>query len=160
MLNDNVETENLEAHIERPLVLVCDLDGTLCINDQERHPYRYDEARHDAVNEPVAEVLRMCSDSRFGIDVIFVSAREEYGYDTAKEWIRHHLPWVFFREFILLMRATGDFRNDAVIKEEIYRQKIQPYYDVLLVLDDRNQVVNMWRDRLGLPCFQVAKGDF
>jgi len=27
-------------------------------------------------------------------------------------------------------------------------------------LDDRNQVVDMWRRELALPCFQVNYGDF
>ena len=31
--------------------------------------------------------------------------------------------------------------------------------DVFLVVDDRQKVVNMWRD-LGLTCVQVAPGDF
>ena len=33
------------------------------------------------------------------------------------------------------------------------------FFDVKFVLDDRDQVVEMWRD-MGLPCFQVAPGDF
>jgi hypothetical protein len=28
------------------------------------------------------------------------------------------------------------------------------------VVDDRTQVVRMWRDELGLTCLQVADGDF
>jgi hypothetical protein len=31
--------------------------------------------------------------------------------------------------------------------------------NVAMVFDDRNQVVNMWRDN-GLTCFQVADGNF
>ena len=30
---------------------------------------------------------------------------------------------------------------------------------VLVIFDDRNKVVDMWR-REGIPCFQVAPGDF
>ena len=38
-------------------------------------------------------------------------------------------------------------------------EHIEPFYDVLCVLDDRDQVVRMWRHR-GLTCLQVAPGNF
>jgi hypothetical protein len=57
------------------------------------------------------------------------------------------------------MRAEGDTRKDSIIKEEIYRAEIENKYNVLFVLDDRNQVVELWR-RLGLTCLQVAEGNF
>jgi hypothetical protein len=57
------------------------------------------------------------------------------------------------------MRKTSDMRKDAVVKEEIYNENILDKYNVLLVLDDRNQVVDFWRSK-GLTCFQVAPGDF
>jgi len=31
---------------------------------------------------------------------------------------------------------------------------------VLFVLDDRDQMVEHWREVVGIPCFQVAEGDF
>ena len=57
------------------------------------------------------------------------------------------------------MRKGGDKRIDSIVKKELYRKYIEPFYRVKLVLDDRNQVVDMWRD-LGLPCWQVAPGNF
>jgi hypothetical protein len=57
------------------------------------------------------------------------------------------------------MRKTDDFRKDSIIKEEIYQENIEGKYNVLCVLDDRNQVVDFWRAK-GLTCFQVAPGDF
>jgi hypothetical protein len=57
------------------------------------------------------------------------------------------------------MRSTGDHRQDSIIKQEIYQQQICGQYNIKLVLDDRQQVVDMWRD-LGLTVFQVAAGDF
>jgi hypothetical protein len=57
------------------------------------------------------------------------------------------------------MRKYGDFRQDSIVKQEIYEQLIAPDYDILCVLDDRQQVVDMWRE-IGLTCLQVAPGDF
>lgn len=49
--------------------------------------------------------------------------------------------------------------KDAIIKERLFRQHIEGKFCVEFVIDDRDQVVRMWRD-LGLRCLQVADGDF
>jgi hypothetical protein len=59
----------------------------------------------------------------------------------------------------MLMRKAGDNRRDSIIKEEIFWDEIEPHYNVVCVLDDRDQVVEMWRD-LGLKCLQVEYGNF
>jgi hypothetical protein len=55
------------------------------------------------------------------------------------------------------MRPAGDFTPD----EELKRRWISEYdlSQVLCIFDDRQKVVDMWRE-LGLTCFQVAPGDF
>lgn len=59
----------------------------------------------------------------------------------------------------LLMRNKDDNRKDSIIKKELFDKHIRGRYDVMFVLDDRNQVVEMWRS-LGLKCLQVENGDF
>jgi hypothetical protein len=58
------------------------------------------------------------------------------------------------------MRDTGDTRKDSVLKKELYEAHVKGHYFVNFVLDDRNQVVDIWRLELGLPCLQVNYGDF
>lgn len=41
----------------------------------------------------------------------------------------------------------------------MYETQIAPYYRVTAVFDDRQQVVDMWRE-IGLTCCQVAPGNF
>ena len=57
------------------------------------------------------------------------------------------------------MRKTGDNRKDCVVKREIFDAEIKDKYYIKFILDDRNQVVDMWR-KMGLTCLQVADGDF
>ena len=64
--------------------------------------------------------------------------------------------WVFDD---LYMRLPNDLRKDSIVKQEIYEMCIKDKYNVLFVLDDRDQVVNMWREQ-GLKCLQVAEGNF
>ena len=40
------------------------------------------------------------------------------------------------------MRADGDFRQDAIIKTEIYKNEIEPSFEILFCIDDRKQVVD------------------
>lgn len=145
---------------EKPLAIMCDLDGTLCINDQGRSPFDYYAARHDGVNPAVAETLWSFVETNPYVDIIFISAREEYGRQTFLDWLRHHMTICSWQGDVrLYMRQNGDHRRDAIVKKEIYKRHIEPFWDILFVLDDRKQVVDMWRS-LGLTCFQVAEGDF
>ena len=57
------------------------------------------------------------------------------------------------------MRKKGDHRKDSIVKKELYEEHIKNRYEVLCVFDDRNQVVDMWREE-GLLCCQVYYGDF
>jgi hypothetical protein len=58
------------------------------------------------------------------------------------------------------MRAENDGRKDSIVKKELFEQHIVGKYYIDLVIDDRNQVVEMWRKDLGLTCLQVDYGDF
>jgi hypothetical protein len=41
----------------------------------------------------------------------------------------------------------------------LFEENMRGKYYIEYVLDDRNQVVDMWRS-IGLICLQVAEGDF
>ena len=92
---------------------------------------------------------------RDGLEVIFCSGREDTARETTVQWIAEHVE-VPGR---LYMRAAGDRRKDAIVKRDLFDRHIRHEYDVRYVLDDRQQVVDMWR-ALGLTVFQVARGDF
>ena len=69
------------------------------------------------------------------------------------EWLIEHDVWCHI--IILLMRPHKNHRKDSDLKTDWLKARGKPD----LVFDDRNQVVEMWRD-VGVPCFQVAPGDF
>lgn len=58
------------------------------------------------------------------------------------------------------MREAGNNEKDSIIKRRLFDTYIKDKYDIQFVLDDRNQVVDMWRKDLGLCCLQVDYGDF
>lgn len=136
-----------------PTAVLCDLDGTLALMNG-RSPYDASTCENDLPNVPVIESIKLYA--KAGYKIIFCSGREDkYGLQT-KRFIEKYCENV---EYKLYMRKSDDFRKDSIVKEEIYTDNIKDKYNVLLVLDDRNQVVDFWRSK-GLTCFQVAPGDF
>ena len=133
-------------------VVIVDLDGTLAIRDG-RGPYDYTSVSLDKPNDPVVLITQAIHS--FGVQVIAVSGREDICRRDTEAWLNKHLGF----SPKLFMRSGGDYRPDYEIKEEIFRREIDGKFEVLLVLDDRQQTVDMWR-KLGLTTFQVAEGNF
>lgn len=132
--------------------IICDLDGTLCLLNG-RNPYDASTCEQDLPNQAVLETLLALRIK--GYSIILVSGRsDEFKPQTTRWLVEHEVPHNH-----LYMRKKGDTRPDQVIKREIYEQAIHPFYKVLMVLDDRQRVVDMWRS-LGLTVFQVNYGDF
>lgn len=138
-----------------PRAIIVDMDGTLALMNG-RNPYDEATCDQDLVNEPVLNVVRaMAADPL--LRVIIMSGRDEgRGRAATMSWIgMHKVPCD-----VLYMRPAGDTRKDAVIKRELYDAHVKGRYFVQAVFDDRDSVVRLWRDELGLPTFQVAWGDF
>jgi predicted kinase len=138
-----------------PNAVLVDIDGTLA-RMVARKPFDWDKVATDA---PMDDVIDLVNTLRVaGAEIVFLSGRDGSCYEATREWLARHVgPWTVSAH--LHMRAPGDNRKDSVVKREIYEGKIRNYYNTWLVLDDRNQVVEMWRG-LGLRCLQVAPGDF
>ena len=134
-----------------PDCIVVDMDGTLALFNG-RSPYEAQKCDTDLPNEPVVATVQKWQDS---VDVVVCSGRTDDAKAKTIDWLRRY----GIRFKALHMRKTGDLRKDATIKEEIYHAHIEGQYNVRFVLDDRNQVVDLWRD-LGLTVFQAAEGDF
>ena len=145
-----------------PWCVIYDLDGTAAIVG-DRSPY--DAAKCDEVdrcNHPLKVILSLM-ESALAYDpeypemkFIAMSGRgSEYREATEGFIAKHAFPCD-----ALYMRAVGDSRKDSIIKGELYEAHIKGQYNVLVVFDDRNQMVDFWRKDIGLSCFQVNYGDF
>lgn len=152
-----------------PDAIMCDLDGTVSLFNKigeggrvevmypgahARNPYDASNSDQDMLNEAVASVLRTYQHK--GAQILFCSGRKRQYEAPTRVFLDRHFPGMNYQ---LFMRADGDNRKDSIIKEEIYVMNINGHYNVLFVLDDRDQVVAQWRS-LGLNCFQVAPGSF
>lgn len=144
---------------DKPMAILCDIDGTLA-HMNGRSPYDWDKVDGDTLDETVAGILRRYwsedpMNDEHEPHIILLSGRDGSCRGKTQDWLHKHS----IRYDKLLMRAEGDTRKDYIVKQEIFNEYVRDDYWVLFVLDDRNQVVEMWRN-LGLKCLQVAEGDF
>jgi len=108
----------------------------------------------------VPEVAALCRSFREGVALIMTSGRAEGDHPgdrrrffLMKDWLykyRDELPVDY-----LFMRSGGDQRRDSIVKKEIYKGFIEPYFDVRFAIDDRPQIVDLWRE-LGIPVLAVT----
>lgn len=152
--------------IEKPKVKIFDIDGTLANHLGQRSPYDYDKVHLDLPHKDV--IAEMVDAWEHGYKVIALSGREDSCYPATVQWLREHtgLPVAtdtdeegYECNIPLFMRKTGDSRTDWIVKYELFKTHVEPYYDVQAVYDDRDQVVRMWRE-IGLRCYQVNFGAF
>jgi predicted kinase len=134
-----------------PPAWLVDVDGTLALMDG-RGPFEWHRVGEDRPNPAVVELAGRLAE---GAALVVMSGRDAVCRVETLAWLeRHRIP---FAE--LHMRAAGDQRKDSIVKSELFWAQVAPRWNVRGVLDDRQQVVDMWRS-LGLMCAQVAPGDF
>lgn len=135
--------------------IIVDIDGTLAMANG-RNPYDDTMLYTDLPNKPVVDLVHLLA--KDGNTVIVMSGRQSTDscLTQTKEWLDEHLKC----PYMLFMRDEGDTRKDSIVKKELFVQYVEPYCNITLVLDDRDQVVDLWRNTLNLPCLQVNYGNF
>lgn len=133
--------------------IICDIDGTLAERG-DRSPFDYSKVNLDKPKRDIIKLVNMMHTR--DVDVLLFSGREDSCHDATVAWLKAHNVGYDH----LFMRKTGDHRKDSIVKKEIYDAFVKDLYEIIFVLDDRDQVVEMWRKELGLTCLQVDYGDF
>lgn len=136
-----------------PEAILVDIDGTLA-HHKGRSPYDWMRVGEDKVDEVVRGLVNQ--QYLAGVKVIIMSGRDAVCREITEKWLDDNM--ISYNE--LFMRAKDDNRKDSIVKKELFDSFIKHNYNVKFVLDDRDQVVDMWRNELGLKVLQVAEGAF
>lgn len=139
--------------VDAPSAVIVDVDGTVALM-HDRSPYEWHAVGQDRPNAAVIEVVRSLHAA--GQQIVFLSGRDSSCFEATERWLVDQVKV----PFELFMRAVGDNRKDSIVKRELFDAHVDGRFNVLAVIDDRDQVVRMWRDELGLTCLQVADGAF
>jgi len=154
-------------------VILCDLDGTLA-NIEHRLKYikgpgkkDWDKFHTECVNDsPNCDVIQILESLVLGFrsgcmicgaverEVYILSGRNDVVRAETIEWLQKHVHEDWDYDTRLVMRKANDRRPDTVVKLEMVRELGLTPDDVLCVLDDRQCVVDMWREN-GYRCLQV-----
>ena len=133
--------------------LLIDVDGTVALRNT-RNPFDWSRISEDSPNLQVIDVVKRLAST--GLELIFITGRGQRLHGTTSVWLAKHVG----TPFTLFCRTDKDLRRDEIIKREIFEEEILGKYEIVAVFDDRNRVVEMWRNQLALTCMQVGNGDF
>jgi hypothetical protein len=144
--------------------IICDLDGTLANVDHRREYFpdgklNWKKFHSEIINDSVNKWCELILNKFFfdkDLEIILLSGRSEDYRDVTLEWLKKHN----INYHYLFMRKSKDNRKDSIVKEELYEECKKRFTgEVLFVIDDRQQVVDMWRKK-GLTCLQCDVGNF
>lgn len=145
---------------------IFDIDGTIADNTHRQHYLKenwaafFAEMKHDLPIHSIITLIQIIHRDRSTLRarVVLVSGRPECYRQVTEHWLsKYQIPY-----HQLLMRKDNDQRQDWMVKEDILTTLIkQSGEPPIFVIDDRQQVVDMWR-RHGLTCLQprVAPQEF
>jgi len=145
-------------------IVIFDLDGTLALIDKRRDVSTKDNGKMDwakffdptmvDLDNPNTPVITMANLLSSQYRIWILSGRSDVTQQATIDWLSKHnvrYDHLVMRPQNLLYMADNDLKQswlDTIGKD-----------NVAMVFDDRNQVVDMWRQN-GLTTFQVAEGDF
>ena len=144
-----MQVETYTENPELPWAIIVDIDGTLA-KMNGRSPFEWNKVKEDTCNQVVKRLVNSYPET-----VIIFSGRDGVCKQDTIDWLKTNE----IKYAKLFMRDEGNNEKDAIVKRRLFEQNIRGKYFVEYVLDDRNQVVEMWRN-MGLTCLQVAEGDF
>ena len=150
--------------LDKPCDIICDIDGTIADNSHRTHFIQEHPKNWKAFNagylddEPISDILdKLRLLYIYDFRIIYLSGREKTysGFNLTELWLTWFAPYGK-----LYMRPEGDYRCDSTVKYELYQKVIQDGFEPKYVFDDRNKVVNMWKEKTDLTVIQTAEGDF
>ena len=170
--------------------IVFDLDGTLADTAHRNHFIErpvgkkdwdaWNKACVDDTPLPACQIL--CNAWWDGSEIQIWSGRSEEVRKETEDWLVKHLedranidafPWITHYEngqpvldygevanpIILKLRPKKCYTPDNELKAQWLKESIEEGWTPGLVFEDRTRMVEMYRGK-GIPCFQVAPGDF
>ena len=140
-----------DTSLERAIIV--DIDGTVA-KMNGRGAFDWDRVGEDKPNSPIIDIVQRFATTH---TIIFMSGRDSVCREQTLVWLKDNVRLTHFH---LFMRPEGDNRKDSIVKRELFDTNVRDKFHIDFVLDDRNQVVDMWRNDLGLTCLQVDWGDF
>lgn len=154
-----------EQDTSLPPAIIVDIDGTIALINK-RSPFDQTKWHQDLPHQPIIDLIYAVTMGYWGntkqeITIIFMTGREggEENQNATWDWIYEYAPLLTVGSG-LYMRKQGDQRGDVIVKKEMFDEHVKDKYNVLWVFEDRNKMINFWRNEMHLPTLQVKDGDY
>lgn len=158
------------------LIIVCDLDGTMCNDSWREHLIPDWDSYHEGIpkDEPYYAVLQLlkshiasCEAKDWFPPVIFMTGRPEQHRAATTAWLAEVADLHEHDDYWLLMRSAEDYGKNFEAKESMLHRELRPggYLGFvtdpkkqLLFLEDQDRTTEHFRN-LGYTVWQVqARG--
>ena len=161
-----IKCQEWKGKMTNKKTVIFDLDGTLALIDSRREISIGDDGKMDwdtffnpkmiSLDDPNIPVIKMAQIfDKQGFNIVIFSGRSIKTQDATKDWLdKHDVPF----DKLFMRPLDKHFWPDNKLKQH-WLDRVVIKDDIFAVFDDRQQVVDMWRDN-GLTVFQVAEGDF
>ena len=151
---DVIEFKRYIPNEYKPNAIIVDIDGTIALTNGRSHYDYSDAVLTDSARGNVMELVESYSNYT-NSHTIIVSGRESVCKAATEQWLNKYL--VDYTS--IHMRPEGDSRSDRIVKQEIFWEHIEPYYNVLAAFDDRPRVIRLWKD-IGIPLVVDVDTDY
>jgi hypothetical protein len=153
------------------MIIICDIDGTIADGSQRDHLIQTNPKNWEAyfklcsLDKPIEPVLEFVylmwacfsKHGQSGHSLSFVSGRSDMVKTETEEWLKKHCKVPVWD---LIMRPQDDTTQDDVLKERFLKEHFldkEILKEDIIVIDDRERVVDMWRNN-GILCLQPCRG--
>lgn len=146
-----------ELKTKESIVILENEHGVFFLADKSKVKFKPDyEKFNDSLelDEPNENIVRICKALSDFFYIFICTGRNEKFRKRTEDWLKKYdIP-----ASQLWMRPDNNTESDAIVKKRML-DAIQRTCNVIAVFDDREKVVNMWREN-GILCCQVAKGEY
>jgi predicted kinase len=155
-----IQTSEVEKYVNnlrawdagKPICVVVDMDSTLCFNTTKRPWFGEGAAegmKDDIANDDVCMVVAKLQEI---YPIVLATGRDTSQEEVTKQWLSTR--GINVTDFYF--RTAGDYRKGVEVKREQI-EKILEKYNVLVIFEDCEPIVQMYRD-MGLTVLQPNKG--
>lgn len=155
--------------INKNKAIIVDLDETLfSMKDFTDYPVDvnstdqwklFGEVNYGIREHAYPQMLKFINNFSHDHVVYFVTAREDIGTNRKRTSKMLDRVADLSFDFHLIMRSSGDYRPSDIVKRDLYREHIKPFYQVTFALDDKEDICAMWQSEgiCALMCKMVLK---
>ena len=147
------------------MIIVVDLDGTLCDSAHREHLARAKEWEqfHSLLGEDDVhdDVFRLLASVWLEHEIVALTGRNEKFRPATLAWLEKSSADHMFAD--ILMRPDDNYESDHDLKPRLLDEWLTANGhnsdDVWVILEDREKVVEAWRN-LGYSCWQPRSGGY